>query len=105
LENRRSVLQPLVGQPCPQVHLALRKQAAILQTVRSIALIKDGILYCSSIFGSRNVPVRDVLQVPASTAKLILSTDQWLLKGSPLIQWYPVSQDGEDGVIEISIST
>jgi hypothetical protein len=61
LENRRNVLQPLVGQPCPQAHLALRKQAAILQTVRSIALIKDGILYCSSIFGSRK-PVRDFLQ-------------------------------------------
>lgn len=74
-----------------------------MQTVRSIALIKDGILYCSSIFGSRNVPVRDFLkELPASTAKLILSSDQWLLKGSPiLIQWYPVSQDGEAGVIEI----
>ncbi len=106
LENRRSVLQPLVGQPCPQAHLALRKQAAILQTVRSIALINDGVLYCSSIFGSRNVPVRDFLkELPASTAKLILSSDQWLLKGSPiLIQWYPVSQDGEAGVIESSIS-
>lgn len=103
LENHRNVLQPLVGQPCLQVQLALRQQAAILQTVRSIALIKDGILYCSSIFGSRSKPVRDVLQeLPASTAKLILSTDQWLLKGSPvLIQWYPVSQDGEDGVVEI----
>ena len=49
LENHRNVLQPLVGQPCPQVQLALRQQAAILQTVRSIALIKDGILYLSLI--------------------------------------------------------
>lgn len=40
LENHRNVLQPLVGQPCLQVQLALRQQAAILQTVRSIALIK-----------------------------------------------------------------
>ncbi|CAH5319661.1 Putative cyclic-di-GMP phosphodiesterase AdrB [Enterobacter cloacae] len=103
LDKRRNVLQPLVGQPCQQAHLALRKQAAILQTVRSIALVKDGILYCSSIFGSRNVPVRDFLrELPASAAKLILSTDQWLLKGSPiLIQWFPVSQDGEDGIMEI----
>ncbi|ELE9689685.1 MULTISPECIES: EAL domain-containing protein [Enterobacter] len=103
LEKRRSVFQQLVGQPCPQAHLALRKQAAILQTVRSIALIKDGILYCSSVFGSRNIPIRDFLpELPASTPKLILSTDRWLMKGSPiLIQWNPVSQDGEDGVIEI----
>lgn len=41
LENHRNVLQPLVGQPCLQVQLALRQQAAILQTVRSIALIED----------------------------------------------------------------
>ena len=96
------MLQPRWDSPARRC-TALRQQAAILQTVRSIALIKDGILYCSSIFGSRSEPVRDVLQeLPASTAKLILSTDQWLLKGSPvLIQWYPVSQDGEDGVVEI----
>ena len=44
LENRRDVLQAQVGQPCSQAQLVLRKQAAILQTVRSIALIKDGLL-------------------------------------------------------------
>lgn len=103
LENRRDALQTLVGQPCTQAHLALRKQAAILQTVRSIALIKDGILYCSSIFGSRDVPVRDVQPLlPAGEPKLFLSTDRWLLKGSPiLIQWYPNASSSEDGVMEI----
>ncbi|WP_256937891.1 CSS-motif domain-containing protein, partial [Enterobacter chuandaensis] len=40
----------LVGQPCSRAHLSLRKQAAVLQTVRSVALVKDGVLYCSSIF-------------------------------------------------------
>ena len=103
LDNRRPELLGLVGQPCPEAHLTLRKQAAILQTVRSIALIKEGILYCSSIFGSRAVPVRELQPaLPASMSKLILSTDQLLLKGSPiLIQWHPTSQSGEDGVMEI----
>lgn len=103
LENRLDVLQPLVGQPCQQSHLLLRKQAAILQTVRSIALVKDGILFCSSIFGSRDVPVKNLQPyLPAAEPKLLLSTDHSLLKGSPiLIQWYPVSPDGEDGVMEI----
>ncbi|HDR2891468.1 TPA: cyclic diguanylate phosphodiesterase [Enterobacter asburiae] len=103
LDNRRGVLQSLVGQPCTQAHLVLRKQAAILQTVRSIALVKDGILYCSSIFGTRDVLVREIQPtLPTNAPRLILSTDQWLLKGSPiLIQWYPVSQSGEDGVMEI----
>ena len=103
LENQRDVLQAQVGQPCSQAQLVLRKQAAILQTVRSIALIKDGLLYCSSIFGSRSVPVSTFLPIfPAQEPRLVLSTDQWLLKGSPiLIQWYPASGDGEDGVMQI----
>lgn len=53
-------LIPLVGQPCASVHLQLRKQAASLQTVRAVALIQDGILYCSSIFGYRDVPIKQV---------------------------------------------
>lgn len=41
-DNHREVLQSTVGEPCPQAHLVLRKQAAMLQTVRSIALVQDG---------------------------------------------------------------
>ena len=49
LESGREKLQSLVGAPCVDIHLSLRKQAATLQTVRSIGLIKDGILYLSLI--------------------------------------------------------
>ena len=103
LDNHREVLQSLVGESCPQAHLVLRKQAAMLQTVRSIALVQDGVVYCSSIFGSRNLPVREVQpMLPASEPRLILSTDRWLLLGSPiLIQWYPVSEKGENGLMEV----
>ena len=103
LENSRSTLQALVGKPCTVAHLVLRKQAAMLQTVRSIALVKDGVLYCSSVFGSRDVLVRQIQPLlPSGEPQLLLTTDHMLLKGSPiLIQWYPVSPDGEDGVIEI----
>lgn len=103
LQAGRETLQALVGAPCPDAHLTLRKRAATLQTVRSIALIKDGILYCSSIFGDRDVPIRQVQpDLPSSQPQLVLSTDKSLLKGSPiLIQWYPVSDSGEDGVMQI----
>lgn len=89
--------------PCATAHLPLRKQAARLQTIRSIGLVKEGILYCSSIFGARNTPIRQLQpDLPAVGDLLLLSTDQSLLKGSPiLIQWYPASADGEDGVMEI----
>lgn len=99
----RNVLLPLLELPCATAHLPLRKQAARLQTIRSIGLVKEGILYCSSIFGARNTPIRQLQpDLPAAGDLLLLSTDQSLLKGSPiLIQWYPASADGQDGVMEI----
>lgn len=103
LQVGRNVLLPLLELPCATAHLPLRKQAARLQTVRSIGLVKEGILYCSSIFGARNTPIRQLQpDLPAVGDLLLLSTDQSLLKGSPiLIQWYPASADGQDGVMEI----
>ena len=66
LQAGSEVLLPLIGLPCSVAHLPLRKQAAKLQTVRSIGLVQDGTLYCSSIFGYRNVPVVDILaELPA----------------------------------------
>lgn len=103
LETQRETLRFLVDMPCAEANPILRKQAAILQTVRSIALVKDGILYCSSVFGSRNMPVSDIEpMLPSSEPRLILLTDRWLLKGSPvLIQWSPLAGDGRDGLMEV----
>lgn len=103
LQAGQQDLQKLVGLPCSAAQLLLRKKAASLQTVRSIVLVKDGVLYCSSIFGSRQVPLRLVQpSLPAIDYKLVLSTDNSLLKGSPvLILWNPVSDDGESGVMQI----
>jgi len=103
LQNGRDELQTLVGVPCSEAHLMLRKRAAALQTVRSITLVKEGILYCSSIFGDRNVQIRLTQPaLPSSQPQLILTTDKSLLKGSPiLIQWYPASDTGEDGVMQV----
>jgi c-di-GMP phosphodiesterase len=99
--DKRRELTSLVGLPCETVHLPLRKQAAALQTLRSIALVKSGILYCSSVFGDRDVILRQRQpSLPDLQPRLLLSTDRSLIKGSPiLIQWFPASQDGEDGVM------
>lgn len=103
LEKGRSALLPLVGLPCPVVQLPLRQQAATLQTVRTIALVRDGVLYCSSVFGYRDVPIHQLLpELPAADAQLLLSTDRVLIKGSPiLVQWYPASPDGKNGLLEV----
>lgn len=103
LETGRDVVQPLIGLPCVEVNFLLRKHAASLQTVRSIGLIKDGILYCSSMFGNRDIPISQFQpQLPAAQPLLLLTTDQPLMKGSPvLIQWYPAPGQSEDGIMEI----
>jgi hypothetical protein len=76
--------------------------AASLQTVRSVALVTSGIVYCSSIFGPRQADLhrlQPALPAPPSAA---LFERQLLLKGSPvLIQWYPASESGVDGVMLI----
>ncbi len=103
LETGRDVVEPLIGLPCVEVNFLLRKQAASLQTVRSIGLIKDGILYCSSMFGNRDIPI-SLFQplLPSDEPLLLLTTDQAMLKGSPvLIQWYPAPGKSQDGVMEI----
>lgn len=103
LQKGRDILLPLIGLPCSVSHLPLSKQAARLQTVRAIALVQGGTLYCSSVFGYRNIPVHQLQpDLPVSEARLLLSTDPLLIKGSPvLIQWYPSSPDGMDGLLEI----
>lgn len=99
----RDVITPLVGMSCDDAHQTLRKQAATLQTIRAIALIENGILYCSSIFGHRNVPVHQLQpSLPAPQPLMVLTTDQSLLKDQPiLILWYPTREDGQNGVLEV----
>ncbi|HFZ8993159.1 TPA: EAL domain-containing protein [Citrobacter freundii] len=103
LQTGRDLLLPLIGAPCEEAQLPLRKQVARLQTLRAIALVKEGVLYCSSVFGARNEPLHQLLpELPAAGNRLLLTTDRALLKDTPvLIQWYPSSADGESGIIEI----
>lgn len=103
LEQANKDIVPLVGIPCQAAQLKMSEHAARLQTVRSIGLIKDDILYCSSIFGSRAVPV-NLLQprLPSALPLLFLTIDHSLLKGSPiLLSWIPSANSSHDGVMQI----
>ncbi len=93
----------LVGTPCETAQFSIREQAARMQTLRSITLIKDGVLYCSSIFGPRNVLISQLQpRLPDPSPLLLLSTDSSLLKGSPvLVSWHPLENSSLDGVMEI----
>ncbi|MGB7801358.1 EAL domain-containing protein [Buttiauxella sp.] len=103
LEEANKELIPLVGLSCEIAQIKMREYAARLQTVRSIELIKDDILYCSSIFGSHHVPI-NLLQprLPSALPLLFLSIDRSLLKGTPiLLSWIPVANSSHDGIMQI----
>lgn len=99
-ESRRGLIQQ-VGQSCEEANSLLRQQSARLQTLRSIALVRDGNIYCSSVLGNRSVPLRQLQPaLPSPQDALILTRDHTFLKGSPLlIQWYPTSPGSQDGVV------
>lgn len=103
LDAIRKPLASLVGMPCNDIHLELRKQAASVQTVRAIALVNRGIVYCSSVLGARNEPVGQIQpSLPAKQPQLVLSIDRSVLIGQPmLLMWYPTSADGQSGMLDI----
>ena len=47
-----SVVLPLAGQPCENVAQTLRSQVAISPFSRSVNLVVDGLIYCTSLMGA-----------------------------------------------------
>ncbi|PLR40006.1 EAL domain-containing protein [Chimaeribacter arupi] len=89
------------GMECPQIQLKLLKQAADLQTLRSIVLVRDGVLICSSLVGTLNLPFSSVLpELPAHQKLLALRASVGLNRGEPLmLMWKPFGPDDNSGQI------
>jgi sensor c-di-GMP phosphodiesterase-like protein len=96
-------IMQLIGTSCADAQLKIREHAAKMQTVRAIGLIQDGVLYCSSIYGSRDVGIHQLhTRLPSPDPLLFLSRDSSLLKGTPvLIFWRPQPGETRDGVMQI----
>ncbi|WP_171839692.1 CSS-motif domain-containing protein, partial [Salmonella enterica] len=63
----RNILLALLELPCATAPMRLRKQAAHLQTIRSLRLVTDGILFGSSLLAARTTPIRQpLLDLPAA---------------------------------------
>ncbi|WP_300004273.1 EAL domain-containing protein [uncultured Cedecea sp.] len=94
---------PLMVLPCENVQRTLREHTARVPTVRSISLVKNGIIYCSSVFGSTDYNIQTMHpRLPTPTPLLLLSIDRLINKGSPiLISWRPVPTHSNDGVIQV----
>lgn len=94
---------PLMVLPCENVQRTLREHTARVPTVRSISLVKNGIIYCSSVFGTTSYNIRGMHpQLPSPTPQLLLSIDNLINKGSPiLLSWRPVPAHSDDGVMQV----
>ncbi|KFB88837.1 MAG: EAL domain-containing protein [Serratia grimesii] len=95
---------PLLDQSCETVMSALRFRAAQNQALRAMLLVKDGVIYCSSLFGARKYDFSAILPTIANDgATLVLRPSLTVAKGVPtLIMWTPVApDDNRNGVLHV----
>lgn len=92
----------LVGLKCDQVRYPLIEKLAALQTIRSILLVDDDRIYCSSIFGASNISFSNAFpELAIASQRMMLVVDDQLLKGSPvLLLWTPRSLDNRSGILQ-----
>jgi EAL domain-containing protein (putative c-di-GMP-specific phosphodiesterase class I) len=85
------------------VRYPLIEKIAALQTVRTVLLVKDDALYCSSIFGPQNLSFSQTYpELAINNQRMMLATDSDLLKGSPvLLLWTPKSLDNREGLLQV----
>ena len=93
----------LVGVRCNDARFPLVEKLATLQTVRSLLLVENDTIYCSSIFGDRTLSFSKIYpELAVNNQRMLLTTDNYLLKGSPvLLLWTPRSLDNQSGIVQV----
>ncbi len=93
----------LVGLSCEQVRFPLIEKLASLQTVRTIILVNNNTLYCSSLSGAGDLSFsNNYPELAVNNQRMMLSSDQQLLKGSPvLLFWTPQDTDNHSGILQV----
>ncbi|MFS2225574.1 EAL domain-containing protein [Pantoea sp. B65] len=93
----------LVGLSCAAVRFPLVEKMATLQTVRAMLLVENDMVYCSSIHGDRAISFSDSWpDLAVNNQRMLLTTDNFLLKGSPvLLLWTPKSLNNRSGIVQI----
>lgn len=103
-EQQAKRSMPLLTSTCETVMPTLRFRAAQNQALRAMLLVKDGVIYCSSLFGSRKYVFSAILPAIANDgAKLALRPSLSVAKGVPtLIMWTPeADNDRRNGVLHV----
>lgn len=60
LDNAKKATEaaaPLIGQPCPQIVENLRLAATTVPFVRSLVIVDQGIVHCSTLYGAAQIPL------------------------------------------------
>ncbi|CAE1146975.1 EAL domain-containing protein [Serratia sp. Tan611] len=94
----------LVGRPCSTLTATLRYRAAQNQALRSVLLVKDNDIYCSSLFGQRQYQLDALLPQlrPTAETQLVLRPSLSVTKGLPtLVMWTPQAQDVHSGILHV----
>lgn len=96
-------VQPLLDKTCQYAEIEMRKKIVQYQTIRSISLIKDGIVYCSSIVGKINLQATKLQpRLVTKHPLLFLAPDALINKGEPiLLFWFPHSINADEGVVQV----
>ncbi|MFM7948060.1 CSS-motif domain-containing protein [Hafnia paralvei] len=95
----------LINSTCPQAQPRLLNMSVQLQTVRAILLVKEGLIFCSSLFGHRDYSLGTMFPPFAKPGhNLMLKAALLVKRGSPtLIYWVPTRTDPSSGMIHVSI--
>ncbi|MFC0225618.1 EAL domain-containing protein [Serratia aquatilis] len=103
-EQQTADTLPLVGQPCESVMPTLRYRAAQNQALRAILLVKNGTIYCSSLFGQRNFVFSNFFPTLVNDkVQMELHPSLVVAKGTPtLVLWTPLDkQESSSGVLNV----
>ncbi|MBH1928914.1 EAL domain-containing protein [Serratia rubidaea] len=94
----------LIGRSCNIVTPTLRYRAAQNQALRSVLLVKDNDIYCSSLFGPRQYRLDALFPQlhPDADTQLVLRPSLAVAKGVPtLIMWTPQSREARSGILHV----
>lgn len=83
-EQAADKVAPLTGQPCPRIEQELRRQVTVVPFIRSVTLERNGILYCSSLYGVYHKQTSSPKGAPQGQSLRLLSGND-LTPGRPLI--------------------
>jgi sensor c-di-GMP phosphodiesterase-like protein len=94
------LLAPLDGQPCSALSRTVREQGRMLPYLRSLMLVKQGRVYCSSLRGAVNVPVQDIAAAADQAGRSVVLVDGSPLAPSvPALMYYQSGRDRQTGVL------